>query len=309
MNGHATARLAAFLTGAALLGAPALLHAQTPTDGIMMPARQLCTGFVYEHDRWSDYWEGTLERDNLNIGSVTTQSLSWVATYGVTSRVNVIAMAPYVWTSPSAGTLRGQSGLQDLSLALKVQALTLPAGGGAFKAFAVGSVGVPMSDYTPDFYPLSLGSHSRRISGRGTVNYTSGGGLYVNGTGGYTWRDNVTLDRSSYYTEGRLVYSNEVAMPDMYDLAVSVGYNRGRILAPLTYVRQVTRGGSDIRRQDMPFVSNRMNASRIDASLLYYLPKLPDLGLKAGVARTLTGRNVGRSTTLSAGVLYVFHFR
>ena len=283
--------------------------AQTITDGVMMPARQLCTGFLYDYDRWSDYWEGTLERDNGNIGSVTTQSLSWVATYGVTDRFNVIAMAPYMWTSASAGTLRGQSGLQDLSLALKLQALAVPVGqGGAFKAFAVGAVGVPMSDYTPDFYPLSLGSHSRRASGRATLNYTSGGGLYVNGTGGYTWRDNVTLDRSSYYTDGRLVYGNEVAMPDVYDLGFSVGYNRGRILAPLTYVRQVTRGGDDIRRQDMPFVSNRMNASRIDASILYYLPQLPDLGLKLAATRTLTGRNVGRATTLQAGVLYVFHF-
>ena len=283
--------------------------AQTITDGVMMPARQLCTGFLYDYDRWSDYWEGTLERDNGNIGSVTTQSLSWVATYGVTDRFNVIAMAPYMWTSASAGTLRGQSGLQDLSLALKLQALTVPVGqGGAFKAFAVGAVGVPMSDYTPDFYPLSLGSHSRRASGRATLNYTSGGGLYVNGTGGYTWRDNVTLDRSSYYTDGRLIYSNEVAMPDVYDLGFSVGYNRGRILAPLTYMRQVTRGGDDIRRQDMPFVSNRMNASRIDASILYYLPQLPDLGVKLAATRTLTGRNVGRSTTLQAGVLYVFHF-
>ena len=299
---------AALLAGFAAAAAPPAASAQTVTDGIMIPARDLCTGFLYDRDQWSDYWEGSLRRDNLNIGTLTTQSVTWVGNYGVTDRVNVIAMAPYVWTGASAGTLRGQSGLQDLSLALKVNALTVPVGGGAFKAFAVGSVAVPMSDYTPDFYPMSLGSASRRASGRVTLNYTSRGGLYLNGTGAYTWRDNVTLDRDTYFDGGRLVYSNQVAMPDVYDYAFSVGYTRGRMIAPVTFSKQVTRGGVDIRRQDMPFVSNRMNAARLDASILYYLPRMRDLGLRLAATRTLSGRNVGQSTTLQAGVLYVFHF-
>jgi hypothetical protein len=97
-------------------------------------------------------------------------------------------------------------------------------------------------------------------------------------------------------------------MPDVYDYAFSIGYTRGRLIAPVTFTRQVTRGGVDIRRQDMPFVSNRMNASRLDASVLYYLPGIKDLGIRLAGTRTLSGRNVGQSTTLQAGLLYVFHF-
>ena len=298
------AALAAVLSAATQLATP--LHAQTVTDGVMMEQGQLCTGFMYEQDRWSRYWEGTLERDNLNIGSVTTRSVAWVGTYGITDRVNVIAMAPYVWTGASAGVLRGQSGLQDLTVALKVQALTIGAAGGSLKAFAVGTVGQPLSDYTPDFYPLSLGSHSRRVSARGTLAYTSRHGIYLNATSGYTWRDNVTLDRDSYFTGGQLVYSNEVAMHDVYDFAFSAGYQKGRLLAPITWMRQVTRGGSDIRRQDMPFVSNKMDASRVEGSVLYYLPWARSVGVKVGAAHTLDGRNVGLSTTVQAGVLFVF---
>ncbi len=296
----------AVLFTAMAAGRPA--GAQTITDGVMMPARDLCTGFLYDRDQWSDYWEGTLRRDNLNLGTLTTQSVTWVGNYGITSRLNVIAMAPYVWTGASAGTLAGQSGLQDLTLALKLNAFTAPLAAGAVKGFVVGSVAAPMSDYTPDFYPMSLGSSSRRASGRLTLNYTSRGGFYLNGTGGYTWRDSVTLDRSTYYTDGRLVYADQVPMPDVYDYAFSAGFNRGRLLAPITFMKQVTRGGADIRRQDAPFVSNRMNASRLDASVLYYLPRVPDLGIRVAATRTLSGRNVGQSTTLSAGLLYVFHF-
>jgi hypothetical protein len=70
----------------------------------------------------------------------------------------------------------------------------------------------------------------------------------------------------------------------------------------------VTRGGSDIRRQDMPFVSNKMDMSRVDVAALYYLPGLDNLAIRLAAARTLRGRNVGRSTTVQAGFLYVFHF-
>ena len=45
--------------------------AQTIDDGLMMPRGQLCTGFVYAHDAWDRYWEGTLERDNGNVGTLT----------------------------------------------------------------------------------------------------------------------------------------------------------------------------------------------------------------------------------------------
>jgi hypothetical protein len=289
------------------LGPPAS-HAQTVTDGLMMPRGDLCTGFLYDHDRWSDYWEGTLRRDNGNVGSLTTQSVSWVGNYGVTDRVNVIAMVPYVWTGASAGTLRGQNGLQDLTFAIKVNALQFSGAGGSFKVIGVGAVGTPLSDYTPDFYPLSLGSASRRAQGRLTLNYTSKGGFYLNGTSGYTWRDNVRLDRGSYFTDGQLFYTDQVAMPDVFDYSVSVGYSSGRLELPLSYSQMITRGGSDIRRQDMPFVSNKMDMSRLDVAALYYLPGLDNLAIRLAAARTLRGRNVGRSTTVQAGFLYVFHF-
>ena len=292
----------------AALWFPSAVRAQTVTDGLMMPRGDLCTGFLYDHDRWEDYWEGALKRDNLNLGSLTTRSLSWVGNYGVTDRVNVIAMVPYVRTSASGGTLKGQRGLQDLTFALKVNALAFKAAGGAIKVIGVGAVGAPLSDYTPDFYPLSLGSASKRASGRLTLNYTSRRGLYLNGTTAYTWRDDVHLDRTSYYTGGQLVYGTQVPMPDVFDYSVSFGYSSGRLELPITFSQQVTRGGSDIRRQDMPFVSNKMDASRIDVTALYYLPKLENLGLRLAAARTLRGRNVGQSTTLQAGFLYVFHF-
>jgi len=296
------------LSTLAMLGVSGALCAQTLTDGVMMPRRDLCTGFVYEHDRWSEYWEGTLKRDNQNIGSLTTRSVVWMGTYGVTDKINVIAMLPYVSTSASQGVLHGMKGVQDLTLGVKYEALAKPLGSASLKLFAVGSVALPLSNYTPDFYPMSIGSSSRRASARLTLNYTTRPGFFANGSGAYTGRANVTLDRSSYYTDGHLYYSDEVAMPNVIDYTFSVGYRRSGLVAPFSFTQQHTLGGGDIRRQDMPFVSNRMNASRVDAGVLYYVPKVRNLALKLGATRTLTGRNVGQATTLQAGLMYTFHF-
>ncbi len=65
---------------------------------------------MYTHDQWTDYWEGELKRDNGNIGKVTTQSLMWVGNYGITNKINVIAMLPYIKTKASHGYPSGYGG-------------------------------------------------------------------------------------------------------------------------------------------------------------------------------------------------------
>ncbi|MFN8093389.1 MAG: hypothetical protein U0599_14435 [Vicinamibacteria bacterium] len=282
--------------------------AQTIDDGLMMPRRQFCTGFVYAHDAWDRYWEGTLERGNGNVGTLTTQSVSWMGTYGVTDRLNVIAMLPWVTTGASRGVMSGLSGLQDATVAVKWTALQAPlTSRGTLRAFAVASAGAPVSDYTPDFLPMSIGLHSRRAAARATLNWESEPGLFVEGTGSYTWRGNVTLNRDAYYDGEHLVMSNEVAMPDVIDYTFRVGYWKHGLYVPVSFTQQITAGGYDIRRQDAPFVSNRMNFSRVDVVAAYYL-KSPRFVFRAGVSRIVSGRNVGKSTAVQAGILYTFHF-
>ena len=62
-------------------------------------------------------------------------------------------------------------------------------------------------------------------------------------------------------------------MPDVIDYTFRAGYWKHGLYLPVSFTQQITLGGSDIRRQDMPFVSNRMNASRLDALVMYYLKK------------------------------------
>jgi hypothetical protein len=286
------------------------LDAQTIDDGIMMGRHSLLVGSFYSHDSWEDYWEGTLKRVNGNIGTITTETNTWSAAYGLARRLTLIGTVPYVWTEPSQGVLQGQSGLQDITLAGKYSFLDRSSQKyGALKAIAVLSGGFPLSDYTPAFAPLSIGSHSKRIAGHLTLNYLSKPGWYLNGSTAYTHRADVTIDRPYYFTENQIFFTSQVDMPDVVHAIASAGFLKGDLNAHVSYSQQTTQGGGDIRRQDMPFVSNRMNFSRVGAMVMFPLPKLAGLNLEFSYARVLDGRNVGRATTFTGGVLYSYHRR
>jgi len=295
-----------FLLG---MGMSASVCGQTLTDGLMMPKKNLCTGFMYTHDQWTDYWEGELKRDNGNIGKVTTQSIMWVGNYGITNKVNVIAMLPYIKTKASMGTLQGMEGVQDLSVGVKYNFFKKKFEKSAFNTFVVLNFSTPLSDYTPDFVPLSIGTQTTNLTYRLTAYFKMEQGWFVNASGGYTWRSNTTLDRPSYFNGNEFFISDEVKMPNVFDLFVSLGYLKNGLQVELNYIQQNTLGGGDIRRQDMPFVSNRMNAIKVGALVMYYLPKPKHLALRASTAVTVDGRNMGQSTTFMGGALYTIQFQ
>lgn len=290
----------------ASFAAPAL--AQMPNDGLLMPAKTLCTGFMYQNEKWDHYWEGALKRDNGNVGTYTGNTVMWYGVYGVTSKFNVMASLPYVSNKLSAGTLMPMSGIQDLMVAGKYKLLEAEQGPGKFFIFGTAAFSTPLSDYSPDFLPVSLGLHTTNVSGRLTFNYALNFGLYVNASGGYTWRSNTTLDRPAYYTDGHYYSTAEVWMPNTLDYNVDLGWHKGPLQVAVSYMQMNTLGGGDIRRQDMPFASNRMNANRVGGLVMYYLPFLKNFAVRASVARTLAGRNVGQTTSLLGGVMYTIYF-
>jgi hypothetical protein len=292
-----------------LLIAPVTLRAQSIDDGLLFPRRVLGSGVVYAHDSWSQYWEGTLKRDNGNIGTLTTQSVTWMAGYGVTHRLSVMAMLPYVRTRATQGPLHGMDGLQDVTVAAKYRLLATPfTDRGTMQAMVVAAASIPASNYVPDFLPLSIGLASRQFSARFTLSFQAHQGWFVTGSAAHTWRANVTLDRPAYYTNGQLYVSNEVAMPGVFDYTVTAGYEHRRWCIPVSLSQQRTLGGGDIRRQDMPFVSNRMDFVRVNGLVMYTLPTPRALGIRFGASRIVSGRNIGQSTALTAGVFHTVHF-
>jgi len=91
-----------------LLACVVQVKAQTDADAIMMAKNNFCVGGMYSYSSWKNYWEGTLKRDNQNLGTVSTKMIGVMGNYGISKKLNVLFGIPYVQTKASAGTLHGQ---------------------------------------------------------------------------------------------------------------------------------------------------------------------------------------------------------
>lgn len=283
------------------------IHAQTPTDAIFMPKGQICLAAIYGHETWDEYWEGTLKRENGNIGTLTRQTILPMFALGLHDRINVLAALPWMKTEASAGQVTGASGLQDWSIWLKGDLMNLPLGNNNLALLATASLSGPASNYLPDFAPFNLGLGCIESSLRLMLHYEMEKGPYARLHGAYHLRGTSTIERDYYYTTHG-VYSDQVNIPE----AVTYGAVLGTWLFGKSMRVQAafdglnTLGGFDIRRQDAGFPSNKMLFTRVGLDAQYHFSFLPGLGVVASGSRILTGRNVGQSTALSFGVIYFF---
>lgn len=279
------------------------LRAQTDIDGIMMAKKNLCAGVVYQHSAWKHYWEGTLYRENLNLGTVSSTMPAIMANYGISNRLNVIVGLPYVKTNATAGTLHGMSGLQDFSLWGKFRFLQKEIGKNQLSLFAVGGFQTPMSQYPANYMPLSLGFHSTNGIYRLLADVERNR-FYITASGSYIRRSNITMDCVSYYTT-EMHYTNKLALPDVWTANLRLGYRKDDLILELVADRYKTIGGFDIRRNDMPFPSNNIQATRAGVNIKLPVPKVSGLAVVGNSFYTLAGRNVGRSFSWMGGIFYV----
>jgi len=281
------------------------VSAQTDIDAIMMEKNAFCVGPMYSYSSWKNYWEGTLKRENLNIGKVSSQMFGLMGNYGITRKLNALFSIPYVKTKASAGTLHGMKGVQDLSLFLKWRPVQKKIGYGRLSVFGIAGISFPVTDYVADFLPLSIGLHSKTASARVMIDYERNS-LFVTGSATFVYRDNVEIDRTSYYTT-EMHYTNEVEMPNGANYNFRAGFRNQRLIAEAVVNNWTTLGGFDITRNNMPFPSNRMNATTVGVNLKYVLPFHPQLSIVAGGNTTVAGRNMGQATNVYGSFFYVFN--
>lgn len=287
--------------------ATCLTFAQTDIDGIMMEKNNLCVGAVYQYSSFNKYWEGTLLRENLNIGTVSNKSITIMGNYGVTNKLNILFSIPYIKTAASAGTLKGQNGFQDFSISAKYMPLDKEINKFLVSGYILGGYSNPVSNYNPDFLPLSIGLQSNTGWLR-LMTDIQRGKIYSTFSAAYIRRNNIKIDRDAYYTT-EYHYTNEVFMPDAITYNFRLGYRSKYFISDVFYDNWITqKGGFDITRNNMPFPSNTMNLSKIGAYIKYNIIKIDGLSIIASYSEVITGRNVGKSTSINGGVFYVMNF-
>lgn len=272
--------------------------AQMPHDGIYMSKKIACGALVYGHSSWTEYWENQLFRENQNIGRLTTESLTAMLAYGITKKLNVIAVVPYVRTNASQGNLLGQKGFQDASIWIKAKGYSSH----GLTLHGVVGASMPMSNYVPDFMPMSIGIGSKALVTRGILTYDLPKNLYLNSSIAYQLRSRVEADRDAYLLGDKLLYTNEVAVPDAFDAAIRFGYLKKDNQLEVFAEHFSCVGGDHIRRNDMPFMTNDMTMTSVGVYGKYQ-PK--QLGINGRVSYVVDGQNVGQSLSVSVGLLYI----
>lgn len=282
------------------------LSAQTPSDAIMMGNGQICIAALYMNESWDEYWEGTLLRDNGNIGTFSRQTIMPMIALGLGERLNVITALPYVFTKSDQGYLAGVNGLQDWGIWLKAKALDLHSNAGDFTTHATVGFSIPASDYLEDYAPYSLGLGCADLSLRGIFQYKLHSGPYLRAQAGYHIRGNAKIERDYYYTTHG-IYSDEVDMPNAVTYQATLGswFFNNILKVEAYYDGMKTLGGFDIRRQDAGFPSNKMIFTRIGGGFQIF-PGQSGLGVLASYGQVLSGRNVGKASTITAGITYQF---
>ena len=284
-------------------------RAQTPTDDIMMPSGQVCAAVMYSHATFDQYWQGTTLLSNGNMGTLTTQTISPMAAIGIFSWLNAYVGINYVSAQPSAGTLAGDYGWQDAGVWLKYEPLNRAFGPGTIHGLATLGFTGPVGNYVPE-YPYSIGLGCTNTSAGGILEYEHESGIYLRGEGAYNERGITTISEDYYYTTQQY-YSNQVVIPEAVNYAVTAGYRipSGEWYAEGFYQGLHTNGGFDIRPWETPFPSNQMNFTLLGADGHYYptyLKGIGTLGIVLEGSYVLTGRNVGQTANLAAGVTYQF---
>lgn len=284
-----------------------LVQSQTDVDGIMMGKRNICGGLVYGYSAWNQYWEGQNLRTNENIGTVSSNSVWAMVNYGISDKLNVIAMLPYISNKASAGTLIGQSGLQDASLILKWDCYGSKFKNIFYNFIVLGGFSTPTTNYVADYLPLSIGIQSSNLMGKMMLdiqknNWSATASINA------AYRSNVTIDRDAYYTT-ELIYSNQVQLPFVMGYNLRAGYRKDAdVIVETVFDCMNTIGGFDIRKNDMPFLSNNMDVCRLGINLKFPIAIVNGLSFTANSMYTVSGRNMGKSTSFMAGILYQTEF-
>jgi hypothetical protein len=280
--------------------------AQTEMDGLMMTKKLFCAGALYGHNSWKNYWEGTFKRENLNLGNVTTNTFLIDGNYGIKDNLNILFNAQYIKTKASAGQLAGQKGLQDVALFLKWVPFETEIKGGTFGIIGIAGGSIPMSNYTPDIQPLSIGVHCKTATARVMIDYQKNT-WFGTASASYTYRGNVKLDRNSYYTTQEN-YSNTVQMPNASNFNLRAGYRDDNWVVEGVANQWNCLTGFDITKNNMPFISNKMDATTLGLHIKYTTKFIDGLEIIADGFTTVAGRNMGQTKGFTAGLFYIMNF-
>ncbi|MBN7809501.1 transporter [Algoriphagus sp. H41] len=284
--------------------------AQSPTDELMMPHREICFLGSYEYGQFDEYWEGSTLRDNATIATVQRRTALLMAAYGLTNKLDLYVGIPYVSTNstlPNGGKFAGTSGFQDYAVGVKYQAFKKATEKGEFSAYASLNFSNRASDYLSDYQPYALGLGTPQLAWRAIAHQKWSNGLYIRAVGGYVWKGYTQAEREYYYNDGSY-YTAWMDVPSSWNYEAVLGkwFLANSLRVEVGYSAQRSTSGDDIRAYNAPQPTNRVNMDRVGGFAHYYFPKVKGLGILAYFSQVVDGKNAPKMTGFGVGATYQF---
>jgi len=289
-----------------------VLHAQTPTDAVMMKQFQACFALAYDQGTWDQYWEGDYLRTNGNVGTFQKRMIMPMIAIGLHDKLNLIISAPHIKTEskePNGGYLQGASGMQDLAASLKAEVFEKDLGTSKLTLLTNIGFSTPISNYLSDYMPYSLGFGAPEFSLRGIGMFRTIGGIYAMLGAAHLWRGQTEIERDYYYNNGSY-YTNIMDVPNAWNFNAAAGVilfdNSLKIEA--NYVMLNCTSGDDIRPYNAPQPTNKVEVGQVGFMSQYFFNNINGLGVLGYYSRILSGRNMGQFSNFGIGVTYQFKF-
>jgi hypothetical protein len=220
---------------------------------------------------------------------------SLFAEYGLTERLDVVATVPYIFTST-------QSGFQDGDLYLKYRPVykALPDAGKIAMLIGAG-YSFPLSDYQP-VAEGALGQRAQQLPARLIVQWESPFGLFINATGGYTWRfDRFKAEDVALVRQTRPDF--QPAQPSHFaTFLFRVGFPAAHYYLDAWVERRQTRGGTNYQ-PNVPDLPQAYGVSYTQIGGTAYYSENGKTGFILSGAYIPSGRNVSKMLRLTVGMV------
>lgn len=225
----------------------------------------------YSYDTFKKYYAapGLI---NLNRN---TNVVSFFTAIGITNKWTMQASIPYVTTG-------SESSLQDMSIISKLGIMEISLKKGKLSFLVSNGVLFPLTNYQTEGIS-ALGQQATSLDNRIIGQYFHNNGMFVMGQSGYTLR----LD----------------PVPSSIPLSLKVGLAKEKNYFDAWIDYQKGEKGNSYRDGFNTSFRN-FTVSYTKVGVTYYRALLNKLGVALNLSNTLTGDNVGKSTTVSLAVIY-----
>ena len=289
------------LTLATAIGLTATnVDAQINTDGFFNKKGETNIALSYTYATFDTFYLGNTEVDGVPAHNEIDQTVYDIyANYGITDRLTVIANLPYIVAEgngapdPVNGETK-QSDLQDISLILKWAAFEKEENGS--KVTGIATLG---GSYAFDYEAngiLSIGSGAPEVDAKLGLQYNDKSGFFGNVFVGYA------LKGEAENTFG-IGDGEDFDVPNSVNAQIKLGYANSHFYVDAWFDGQKSNGNIDIGGAGFAgnFPETKVNYSRVGLNV--YVPIVKNLGFSAAAGTVVAGRNVGKSTFYTGGLV------